>query len=116
MSSSESDNEVLMLLNSSDDSSDDTRSNRVYKTRINYYSELDNQEFQLRFRLDKQSVQLLLGEIYPFLKVKGTRNHGISPLHYNLSVFFGILARSGRHLAFPLSLHGVLFTLQLKLK
>lgn len=73
MSSSESDNEVLMLLNSSDDSSDDTRSNRVYKTRINYYSELDNQEFQLRFRLDKQSVQLLLGEIYPFLKVKGTR-------------------------------------------
>ncbi|XP_062531762.1 putative nuclease HARBI1 isoform X2 [Bombyx mori] len=81
MSSSESDNEVLMLLNSSDDSSDDTRSNRVYKTRINYYSELDNQEFQLRFRLDKQSVQLLLGEIYPFLKVKGTRNHGISPLH-----------------------------------
>ncbi|XP_028034064.1 uncharacterized protein LOC114245939 isoform X2 [Bombyx mandarina] len=68
MSSSESDNEVLMLLNSSDDSSDDTRSNRVYKTRINYYSELDNQEFQLRFRLDKQSVQLLLGEIYPFLK------------------------------------------------
>lgn len=55
----------------SDEESDSNRRN--YKTRVDHFSILDNNEFQIRFRLDKPSVQSLLVEIYPHLRVKGAR-------------------------------------------
>ncbi|XP_026738240.1 putative nuclease HARBI1 [Trichoplusia ni] len=79
MSSSESDREIMALL--SDEDTDQEVGLRIYKQRIDYFSVLDNQEFQLRFRLDKPAVEQLLSEIYPNLRVKGRRNHGIPPIH-----------------------------------
>lgn len=75
MSSSESDVDMLNLLSDRDAESSDEYGvrDRVYKQRVDYLSTLDSAEFQLRFRLDKQSVQQLLFEIYPHMRVTGNR-------------------------------------------
>ncbi|XP_047021240.1 putative nuclease HARBI1 isoform X2 [Helicoverpa zea] len=53
---------------------------RVY-SRINYESEFSDSEFTFRFRLNKSSVNELLVKILPNLRVKSSRNYGVSPLH-----------------------------------
>ncbi|XP_022823338.1 putative nuclease HARBI1 [Spodoptera litura] len=50
-------------------------------SRINYESELSDSEFTFRFRLNKSSVNELLVKILPNLRVKSSRNYGVSPLH-----------------------------------
>ncbi|CAH2106033.1 unnamed protein product [Euphydryas editha] len=65
----------------SDSDSDENTAPRQYKERVDYTTTLNSVEFQMRFRLDKASVEHLLVEIMPHLRVKGTRNHGVSPLH-----------------------------------
>lgn len=70
MSSADSD-EVSSNLSDSD--SDQIHARRNYKTRIDHFNTLDNSEFLIRFRLSKESVQSLLFEIYPYIRVKGTR-------------------------------------------
>ncbi|RVE50717.1 hypothetical protein evm_004627 [Chilo suppressalis] len=81
MSSSDSDMEVLNIISDSSETEEDSRRDRVYKERVDYLTTLDSYKFQVRFRLDKGSVEDLLLEIYPHLRVTGRRNHGISPLH-----------------------------------
>ncbi|CAG4958262.1 unnamed protein product [Colias eurytheme] len=83
MSSSDSDREVFHIIsNYSDiDSEDDSGRERVYRERVDFFATLESYEFQVRFRLDKESVAQLLLEIYPDIRIKGARNHGISPLH-----------------------------------
>ncbi|XP_050550858.1 putative nuclease HARBI1 [Spodoptera frugiperda] len=83
MSSSESDREAFDILShiNESDSDEDNRRSRTYKERVNYLASLDSYEFQVRFRLDKASTEELLLEIHPHIKVTGSRNHGISPLH-----------------------------------
>lgn len=71
MSSSESDRDIISLF--SDEDTDEEVGRRIYKQRVDYFSVLDCQEFQLRFRLDKPAVEQLLSEIYPYLRVKGRR-------------------------------------------
>ncbi|CAH2092639.1 unnamed protein product [Euphydryas editha] len=68
----------------SDSDSDENTAPRQYKERVDYTTTLNSVEFQMRFRLDKASVEQLehlLVEIMPHLRVKGTRNHDVSPLH-----------------------------------
>ncbi|CAH2100746.1 unnamed protein product [Euphydryas editha] len=64
----------------SDSNSDENTAPRQYKERVDYTTTLNSVEFQMRFRLDKASVEHLLVEM-PHLRVKGTRNHNVSPLH-----------------------------------
>lgn len=42
---------------------------------------LDDAEFSFRFRLNKSTVQSLLTQLMPFIRVTSARNHGVSPLH-----------------------------------
>lgn len=51
-SSSSEDEEILLL-----------RRPKVYRERVNYYDSLNVTEFKERFRLNKQSVQVLLQQI-----------------------------------------------------
>ncbi|KAL4716173.1 hypothetical protein ACJJTC_013950 [Scirpophaga incertulas] len=84
MSSSDSDREVIDILTNSSENEEDNRRVRIYKERVNYLATLDSYEFQVRFRLDKESTEQLLLVIYPHIRVTGSRykqNHGISPLH-----------------------------------
>ncbi|KYN21603.1 Putative nuclease HARBI1, partial [Trachymyrmex cornetzi] len=48
--------------------------------RINYFDELDDIEFKMRFRLNKQSVLLILEEIRQVLEFVTNRNNAISPM------------------------------------
>lgn len=75
MSSSDSDREMFDIIsNSSDtDSEEDNRRDRIYKERVDYLALLDSYEFQVRFRLDKDSTEQLLLEIYPHIRVTGSR-------------------------------------------
>lgn len=54
-----------IVLSSSDDENyqEQHRRRRKFKQRINYFDELDNADFKMRFRLNKQSVLLILEEI-----------------------------------------------------
>ncbi|KYQ55385.1 hypothetical protein ALC60_05754 [Trachymyrmex zeteki] len=55
-----------LVLSSSDDENNDEeqhRRQRKYKQRIHYFDVLDDVEFKMRFRLNKQSVLLILEEI-----------------------------------------------------
>lgn len=72
---SESESDLEMLSDWSDTDSEEERgiNHRQYQTRVDHYNSLDCYEFQVRFRLDKPSVQQLLVEIYPNLRVKGAR-------------------------------------------
>ncbi|KAL4704012.1 hypothetical protein ACJJTC_018052 [Scirpophaga incertulas] len=81
MSSSDSNREVIDILTNSSENEEDNRRVRIYKERVNYLATLDSYEFQVRFRLDKESTEQLLLEMYPHIRVTGSRNHGISPLH-----------------------------------
>ncbi|KAL4712642.1 hypothetical protein ACJJTC_007939 [Scirpophaga incertulas] len=81
MSSSDSDREVISILTNSSETEEDNRRVRIYKERVNYLATLVSYEFQVRFRLDKESTKQLLLEINPHIRVTGSRNHGISPLH-----------------------------------
>ncbi|XP_026319164.1 putative nuclease HARBI1 [Hyposmocoma kahamanoa] len=81
MSSSDSLSDLEGLSDWSTSDSDEESNRRSYKVRVDHFNTLDFYEFQVRFRLDKTSVQQLLDEIYPYLTVKSTRNHGIKPLH-----------------------------------
>lgn len=54
------------ILSSSDDEEiiqEVSRRERRFKVRINYFEELDNIEFKMRFRLNKESVLLILENI-----------------------------------------------------
>lgn len=56
----------LMLSSSDDENLDDhqeQRRRKMFKQRINYFNELDDIEFKMRFRLNKHSVLLILEEI-----------------------------------------------------
>jgi len=56
----------LVLSSSDDENLDDhqeQRRRRMFKQRINYFDELDDIEFKMRFRLNKHSVLLILEEI-----------------------------------------------------
>jgi len=56
-----------IVLSSSDDENyeeqEQHRRRKKFKRRINYFEELDDIEFKMRFRLNKQSVLLILEEI-----------------------------------------------------
>ncbi|CAH2101374.1 unnamed protein product [Euphydryas editha] len=89
MSSSESDLEILYTMSDwseSDSDSNENTASRQYKERVDCTTTLNSVEFQMRFRLDKASVEHLLVEIMAHSRVKGTRNHGVSPLHQLLLV------------------------------
>ncbi|XP_047021635.1 putative nuclease HARBI1 isoform X3 [Helicoverpa zea] len=49
--------------------------------RTDFMASLSDAEFTFRFRMNKESVESLLNEIMPFVKVKSRRNNGIPPLH-----------------------------------
>ncbi|XP_069360188.1 putative nuclease HARBI1 [Maniola hyperantus] len=111
--SDSSDLEMLLALSDWDESDDSSDGEaevappvRVYKKRINYKT-LEAHEFLLRFRLDKTQVESLLGEIYPHLRVTGSRNHGISPLHQLLLALrfyaLGSLASVGQFIGVSIS-------------
>lgn len=56
----------LVLSFSGDENLDDhqeQRRRRMFKQRLNYFDELDDIEFKMRFRLNKHSVLLILEEI-----------------------------------------------------
>lgn len=73
-SSSCSDREVLgNLTDSSDTDAEEINRRRVFKERVDYLASLDSYEFQVRFRLDKESFEQLLNEIYPHLRIIGAR-------------------------------------------
>lgn len=57
-SSSSEDEEILLI-----------RRPKVYKERINYYDSLNVTEFRERFRLSKQSVQVLLQQIQHLIQL-----------------------------------------------
>lgn len=56
---------LFNLMLSSDDENDQEhrRRRRKFKQRTNYFDELNDIEFKMRFRLNKQSVLLILEEI-----------------------------------------------------
>ncbi|XP_011705880.1 PREDICTED: putative nuclease HARBI1 [Wasmannia auropunctata] len=56
------------------------RRRRKFKHRINYFEELDDVDFKMRFRLNKQSVLLVLEEIRGELEFLTNRNHAVSPM------------------------------------
>uniref|UniRef100_A0A2A4IXD7 DDE Tnp4 domain-containing protein n=1 Tax=Heliothis virescens TaxID=7102 RepID=A0A2A4IXD7_HELVI len=49
--------------------------------RTDFMASLNDSEFTFRFRMNKESVESLLNEIMPFIKVKSRRNNGTPPLH-----------------------------------
>ncbi|KYN30148.1 hypothetical protein ALC57_00389 [Trachymyrmex cornetzi] len=57
-----------LVLSSSDDDEEQFRRRSKFKQRINYFDELDDIEFKMRFRLNKQSVLLILEEIRQVLE------------------------------------------------
>lgn len=57
--SSSDDEDILQIIN---------RRPKVFKPRRNYFEELDDIEFKMRFRLEKQTVMILCNEIEHFLK------------------------------------------------
>ncbi|KAL4705903.1 hypothetical protein ACJJTC_017485 [Scirpophaga incertulas] len=75
MSSSDSDREVIDILTNSSETKEDNRRGRIYKERVNYLATLDSYEFQVRFRLDKESTEQLLLEIYPHIRVTGSMDY-----------------------------------------
>lgn len=74
-SDSEFESDLEMLSDWEDTESDEEHgiNRRNYKMRVDHFNILDPYEFQLRFRLDKTSVQRLLNEIYPHIRVKRAR-------------------------------------------
>ena len=78
ISSSDSDdtiNEVLEFLSDLDSSSEDEvqcASSRTLR-RVNYMQSLDDSDFTFRFRLSKSTVNVLLAEIMPFVRVTSSR-------------------------------------------
>jgi len=58
-------NLLNFVLSSSDDENyeEQHRRRKKFKQRINYFDELDDIEFKMRFRLNKQSVLLIFEEI-----------------------------------------------------
>ncbi|XP_018359328.1 PREDICTED: putative nuclease HARBI1 [Trachymyrmex cornetzi] len=69
-----------LVLSSSDDDEEQFRRRSKFKQRINYFDELDDIEFKMRFRLNKQSVLLILEEIRQVLEFVTNRNNAISPM------------------------------------
>lgn len=72
-SDSDSDLEILNILSSDSDSDESYTFRKPKKTRIDYISILDSNDFQLKFRLDKETVEEVLLEIQPLLPVSGPR-------------------------------------------
>uniref|UniRef100_A0A2H1VTF3 SFRICE_019760 n=1 Tax=Spodoptera frugiperda TaxID=7108 RepID=A0A2H1VTF3_SPOFR len=77
MSSSDSNREAFDIISNFNetDSVEDKRRGRIYKERVNYLALLDSYEFQVRFRLDKESTEELLLEIHPHIRVTGSSLH-----------------------------------------
>ncbi|KYM93682.1 PREDICTED: putative nuclease HARBI1 [Cyphomyrmex costatus] len=71
------------ILSSSDDEDFEIvhRRPRQFKDRRNYFEELDDIEFKMRFRLNKETVLILLHHIYDELQFKTERNNAISPMY-----------------------------------
>ncbi|XP_018363578.1 PREDICTED: putative nuclease HARBI1 isoform X2 [Trachymyrmex cornetzi] len=67
------------ILSSSDDDEDIIRPKR-FKQRMNYFDDLDDIEFKMRFRLNKNSVLLILNHIEEVLIFRSNRNNPISPM------------------------------------
>ncbi|XP_024947627.1 uncharacterized protein LOC107274471 isoform X1 [Cephus cinctus] len=72
MLSSSDDEDIIDFIN---------RRLKKFKTRHNYFEELDDIEFKIRFRMGKQSVMWLCNEIEEDLKFPSNKNWPLSPLN-----------------------------------
>lgn len=75
--SSDSDSDLEVLAQLSDWDSSDSEQERAVSSktfrRINFMASLTDAEFIFRFRMNKASVESVLNEIMPYIKVKSRR-------------------------------------------